>query len=225
WPHNLISFLLFFSLSGGVFLFALYEMSWTRRKFLAPASLAAAALLLLATAVPLKNSNWVMGSAYGFGYISRKDVSEISAFIRSNTASTDLLLLPQHIAVESGRETVLSESMDTPGLIRWVEEKRKSKAGLKEIIGMAKFRTYTQMTQEASELGWSSAASLLRQRKIKYVVLTVVPADNCPFSAQYLGSLGYAPVRRFGGYEAWSRGVSGEIFVKLSGGPKPKAGG
>ena len=204
WPHNFVYFLPFLSLSGGVFLAALYEMAWTKRKFLAPFSLAAAALLLLASAVPLKNANWVMGGAYGFGYIPRKDVAEISSFIRANTASTDLLLLPQHIAAESGRETVLSETMDTPGLIGWVEGKRKNKAGLREILGLAKFKTYTQMTREVSELGWGSAASLLKQRKLKYVVLTTVPADNCPFSAQYLRSLGYAPARQVGGYEAWS---------------------
>lgn len=206
WPHNFVYFLPFLSLSGGVFLAALYEMAWIRRQFLLPFSLAAAALLLLASVVPLKNANWVMGGAYGFGYIPRKDVTEISAFIRENTAPADLLLLPQHIAAESGRETVISETMDTPGLIGWVEEKRKNKAGLREILGMAKFKTYTQMTREVSELGWRSAASLLKQGKIKYVVLTTVPADNCPFPAQYLSSLGYAPARRFGGYEAWGRG-------------------
>jgi len=205
WPHNFVYFLPFLSLSGGVFLAALYELAWTRQKYLAPVSLAAAALLLLVSVVPLKNANWVMGGAYGFGYIPRKDVGEISAFIRSNTVPADLLLLPQHVAVESGRETVVSETMDTPGLVGWVEEKRKNKAGLKEILGLAKFKTYTQMTGEVSEIGWRFAVSLLKQRKIKYVVLTTVPADNCPFSAQYLRSLGYAPVRQFGGYEAWSR--------------------
>ena len=204
WPHNYIPSLLLLSLSGGIFIFAVWELFWRERKVIMPCLSILALVLMLIFVCPIKNLNWTMGSTYGFGYIPRRDINQISKFIQSNTTSNDLLLVPQYIAAEAGRKSVISDRIEATGVFRWIEERRTEDHEITEIIEMSKGKSFSQMQSETLSMGWGKINVLLKKNRIKYLVPDIVPGEKIPFSPKYLSSLGYIPVKKIGLYVIWT---------------------
>jgi len=73
---------------------------------------------------------------------------------------------------------------------------------------MAKGRTFLQMQEDTMPYGWNDVLLLLKEKRIKLVVLDIVPGETLPFSGEYLRHHGYIPQRKFGWYIVWAPGKS-----------------
>lgn len=110
WPHNGIELLPWLSLFGGYFIASI--LAWLRGMLFGyngksiPASFIVASLLvflcLTMFVFPVKIANW------GFGYEKRKEIEEVSRFVKKNTNPNDKILVPSIIALESNRIEVVT---------------------------------------------------------------------------------------------------------------------
>lgn len=204
WPHNYIPSLLLFSLSGGVFIFSVWESFWIKQKVIGPCLSIVFFFFLLACICPIKNLNWAKGGFYGFGYIPRKEINEVGRFIRSNTTEDDLLLIPQYIASEAGRRSVISDRIEAIGVFRWIEERKKEGYTTTQMIAMCRSKSFEQMQKETLLTGWESVRTLLKQKKIKFFVPDIVPGEQMPFVSKDLADMGYMPLIKIGLYVVWT---------------------
>lgn len=204
WPHNYVPSLLLLSLSGGVLAASLWEIAGVKRRAATVAGLAVMLCLMLMFVCPLKNLNWSAGSTYGFGYIPRKHIDDLSTFISDNTTREDVLLLPQYVASECDRRNVMSDRVEATGVFRWTERMRREGRGPMEIVRLNAGKTFLQVQEETLAEGWHSVGVLLEQRKVKFVVPDIVPGEAMPYSPAALGRYGYSPAAKFGPYVVWT---------------------
>ena len=204
WPHNFIPALLLLSLSGGILVSSLRHFLVRQHQLLRPAIIVAAFVLLLATFIPLRNMNWIMGEPFGFGYIPREDIHALSEWVRTKTTGDDLLLIPQYIASESGRRTVMSDRVEAAGVLAWIGRNRKAGLGPQAIIRLAQGNTFAQMQRKTLSAGWGTIDALLQRHKIRFVVPDFVPGETIPYGPEQLAQYGYAPFQQYGRYTVWS---------------------
>lgn len=201
WPHNLIPWLLLLSLTGGIFFQEMNSLLKEKKFKLFSLHLGILLTLLLFT-IPIKNSQWVKNSVYGLGYISRADISELGKYLREHTNKEDSLLIPQYVAGEINRKTIISGRIEAEGVLRWLEEQQKSNT-LQEILNVSNEKNFIEMQALSAQAGWSHVLDLLQKKQVKYVVIDVVPGEKIPFTFQHLWQFGYRPVKSFGEYLVW----------------------
>jgi len=194
WPHNYLTTLFFLSLMGGMFTEKLIK-EIHRKKFIKICIMLLLPLILLKFICPIHNSNWVLNSKYGFGYIDRKEITEITRFIKFHTSKKDLLLIPQYI-------NIINDRLEATGVIQWLKKELQRKK-LKEILKSVKNKSFKQMIKETIKDGWMNVNIKLIYHKIKFIIPDIVPGEKIPFSKNYLLKIGYQPIYRTTHYVIW----------------------
>lgn len=182
WPHNYIDTLLPLSLLGGLFVAGQYKeieqiIAAIKLKTLIKICLPLTIfIILILFFIPIKNLNWVFGSSYGFGYLLKKDISEVAKIVKENTTPDDLLILPSYLAVESQRRDMVSELKTLP-ILNWVEKKIKVN-GLFFTLGSIRdihFKEAVRIYQNECKI---EAMPYILEGKIKMIVQDIFVEDK-----------------------------------------------
>ena len=69
---------------------------------------------------PIENENWMQGSAYGFGFVPREEVSRIGAALHDASRPDEDVLAPSFIAFQANRREMI-RFPETYGVLREAE--------------------------------------------------------------------------------------------------------
>jgi len=101
WGHNYLELLPFLTIiagAGAVWMLDAYRRSWLT--FGAGGALIASSLVWV---TPFWNESSERGSVYGFGFVPRRELSQLAAAVRSATRPDDEVIAPSFIAFEANR--------------------------------------------------------------------------------------------------------------------------
>lgn len=101
WGHNYLEAWPYVALAAGsgvVWFFDARRRSWLR-----PAAAAVFVALCLAWITPLDNEASLRGSTYGFGFVPRRELSELASALRAATGDREEVIAPSFIAFEANR--------------------------------------------------------------------------------------------------------------------------
>jgi len=129
WAHNYLEALPFITIVGGAgvtstvdALFRLFQSTANRGQFLVRAGLAIGTIAIcLVWLSPLENENSMRGSTYGFGFISRTEISAISAALAQSSRLGDEVIAPSFICFEANRRELV-RFPETYGVWRYARD-------------------------------------------------------------------------------------------------------
>src|SRR5579872_1594094 len=102
WGHNFLEPLPFIAIIGGIGVNWMIEQYRTA-SWLQLAGCAAFILISILWIAPIENENWMQGSVYGFGFVSRDEVSRIGAALRDASRPDEEVLAPAFICFQANR--------------------------------------------------------------------------------------------------------------------------
>ncbi|HLI78459.1 MAG TPA: glycosyltransferase family 39 protein, partial [Candidatus Binataceae bacterium] len=100
WGHNFLEPLPFIAIIGGIGVNWMIEQYRTA-SWLQLAGCAAFILISILWIAPIENENWMQGSVYGFGFVSRDEVSRIGAALRDASRPDEEVLAPAFICFQA----------------------------------------------------------------------------------------------------------------------------
>ena len=101
WGHNYVEVWPFVCLLGGAgvaWLVEAWQRSWLR--VAVGAAIAAACLYWI---TPIVNESWTRGSTYGFGFVTRRELSDLATALAGATGKDEEVIAPSFIAFEANR--------------------------------------------------------------------------------------------------------------------------
>ncbi len=101
WGHNFLEVWPFIAILGGAGV-AWFIEAWPGSPLRLAAGAAVVAISLI-WITPLDNDSNLRGSRYGFGFVSRRELSELATALNSGTAASDEVIAPSFIAFEANR--------------------------------------------------------------------------------------------------------------------------
>jgi hypothetical protein len=213
WAHQLIPVLLPLSLCAGLLIHVVTE-HLSQKRIIIPIASLVAVCLLMTFVIPVRNANSPEGSFFGFGYVARKDIAELSEFIRLNTTSEDILLLPQYIASEADRHNAVPHCLESFGLVSWLNTQREKKS-IKEILEFVGDKTRRDMDEATIVSGWTEMGfpRMLQEKQFKFIVNDIIPASIYVRNPEALLHFGYVQSQYFGPYVVWAR--RGEVPIDI----------
>ena len=138
WGHNYLEawpFVCLLAGAGVAWLVDAWQTSWLRT-----AAAAAIALACLVWITPLGNEASLRGSVYGFGFVPRREVSELAAALRAATGRDEPVIAPSFIAFEANRLQAIRYP-ESRGVMQTGEDLRQSAgfAAARERFGSRNF--------------------------------------------------------------------------------------
>jgi hypothetical protein len=203
WPHNYIDSLLPLSIFGGIFIWKFFHETIAKKKVFAIVSIAAGLFIASVYIVPLRNFNWMLNSVCGFGYLPRKEIITLADYVREHSSKNDKLLIPQYIALEAGRFSVINDRIESAGVFKWMDICLKNE-GMKAALRFAKGKTFNEMINVTIDWGWGNICEEIRRNKIKLIIRDIVLGEYFPTDDNFLEQAGYKVVFRTEHYTIWS---------------------
>ena len=213
WAHQLIPVLLSLALCAGLLVHVVVD-HLSQKRVVIPMLCIVIVCLLMAFVIPVRNANSPEGSFFGFGYVARRDIAELSEFVRANTTTEDILLLPQYIASEADRHNAVPHCLESFGLVSWLNTQREKKS-IGELLEFVGDKTRRDMDEATIVSGWTEMgfARMLQEKQFKFIVNDIIPASIYVRNPQALLHFGYVRSRYFGPYVVWAR--SGEVPIDI----------
>lgn len=201
WPHNYIPALPGLCLMGGLWLSEVSQRTYwhpegsLRRRHILFVLFVP---VLLMTVFPLRNLQWERGSVYGLGFIQRKEIQEISELIRSKTQPEDRILVPEYLAIASGRRLWSEDRLEAAGVI----DRLRRNASTQGV-----WKTCREMSQEdfweqsmGSQGVWRGAlVQAIQDNRIPIVI----PYVDVHLKEELMPDSGYQLCRRSFWYPVW----------------------
>ena len=210
WPHNYVPLLpplalasgLFLSWAGGQLSTLVGRGGASRRNALVAllASAASFALLLRVAPIPWDPEDAIVGRHYGFGFVPRRELELLAEEIRRRTAPEDPVLVPDLLALQSGRRRLVRGWEETLGILKWSEPFWRE-GRLVEAWSDARQHSFTQMVRRTRSLWLDDVVETLASGRIP----VVVPDDwNLPLAPAFLRRHGYRPVLKTSTRTLWA---------------------
>jgi hypothetical protein len=173
----------------------------------------AAALLILGSLVwitPLRNENWLRSSAYGFGYVPRAEIAELSNALRQAAAPGAPVIAPPFLSFEANRVGLIRYP-ENFGVVREAERRVRSEgfAAARRAMGDADFFALIDQTNHY----WNDEiiSGIAVGGSVNAVIfdspIQLLPLTNATPEAML--QRGFQPLPPTPHYLVWLRGSSG----------------
>jgi hypothetical protein len=229
WAHNYLEALPFIAIVAGIGGSELIgviadrfaaeeprEFQWQRLA----AGIALIAIFLFWLA-PLVNENWLHGSVYGFGFVPRAEIAQLSDALRLASKPDEDVVAPSFISFAAGRQELIRYP-ETYGVYReakaefdrdgfFAARRKLSKADFFQLIIETR-HFWTEQIRDAIASGKVSA--VISDSPVQLLPLVLVPDD-------FLTQNGFRPALVTEHFALWTRGGQ----PKQGPAPAPKAGG
>ena len=154
---------------------------------------------------PLKNENWLHGSVYGFGFVPRAEISQLSNALRLASKPDDDVVAPSFVCFEAGRKELIRYP-ETYGVYREAKAEfdRDGFFAARRKLGKVDFyqlmtdtrHFWTEQIRDAIASGKVSA--VISDSPIQLLPLVLVPDD-------FLTQNGFRPVLVTEHFALWTR--------------------
>jgi hypothetical protein len=204
WGHNYLEPLPFIAIVAAIGLIALAQaIRAPQWQFVTGGS--ALVLIFLLWIAPLINENWLHGSVYGFGFVSRTEISKVADALRAASKPTDDVIAPSFICFEANRRELIRYP-ETYGVYREAkaEYDRDGFLAARDRMGATDFfqlisdtrHYWTDEMRDAIASGKVSA--VISDSQIQLFPLVLVPED-------FLTSNGFRPTLITDHFTLWTR--------------------
>ncbi len=221
WGHNYLEALPFITIIGGIgvdWMIAQVQVaskdSHTWRRL---AGCTAFIIISILWISPIENENWMQGSAYGFGFVPREEVSRIGAALHDASRPDEDVLAPSFIAFQANRREMI-RFPETYGVLREaeLEYERDGFAAARAHLGHENF---FQLIAETSHYWRDPIIKSIQDGKLNVIIPdspiqllplvlppVLLPADF----PQVLVDNGFRPTAQTEHYILWQRKRSSE---------------
>jgi hypothetical protein len=140
WPHNYLEPLPFIAIVGGIGFDWMIRAPSGSRAWMRLAGSGVFILISLLWIAPLRNESWVRRSVYGFGFVSRDEISRAGTALRNASRSDEEVLAPAFICFQANRRELI-RFPETFGVLREaeLEYQRDGFAAARAHLGPANF--------------------------------------------------------------------------------------
>lgn len=148
WGHNYLEvwpFVCLLAGAGVAWLVDAWHTSWLR----VGAGVASTAACLL-WFTPLNNESALRGSVYGFGFVARRELSDLAGALRDATTNDDEVIAPSFIAFEAGRLQAI-RFPENAGVMQAGDELRRS-VGFREARARLGTKSFFDLINETSDI-------------------------------------------------------------------------
>jgi dolichyl-phosphate-mannose-protein mannosyltransferase len=210
WGHNYLEPLPFIALVAAIGAMALIAASQAAsQQWPLLAGGAALIVISLVWITPLVNENWLHGAVYGFGFVSRAEISQLADGLRAASKPGDDVIAPSFVCFEAGRRELIRYP-ETYGVYReakadyeregfFAARSRLGKGDFYQLISVTR-HYWTEQMRDAIVSGKISA--VINDSPIQLLPLVLVPED-------FLSSNGFRPVLTTDNFTLWTRTTKG----------------
>jgi hypothetical protein len=213
WGHNFLEVMPFVAIVAGIGAERLIDAirhlitaeEHRRSEWIVVAGAGALIVVCLAWATPLINQNWLHGSAYGFGFMPKAEISQLATAIRNFSGPGDEVIAPSFLCFEANRRELIRYP-ETYGVYREArdEYRRDGFFATRKHLGSANF---FDLIGETSHFWTDEMRAAIVAGKAP-VVINDSPIQLLPLVSikeEFLVANGYQPVLETDHYRVWRR--------------------
>jgi dolichyl-phosphate-mannose-protein mannosyltransferase len=216
WGHNYLEALPFITIIGGIgvdWMLAQRQLAAKdSRAWIRLGTCAVSFLVSILWIAPLVNENWMQGSVYGFGFVSREEVSRIGAALHDASRPDDEVLAPAFISFQANRRELI-RFPETYGVLREAELEYE-RDGFSRARAHLGSENFFQLIGETAHFWRDPIIKSIQDGKLNVVIpdspvqllpLVVPPVLLPPAFPQMLVDGGFRPVFQTDHFILWSR--------------------
>jgi Dolichyl-phosphate-mannose-protein mannosyltransferase len=206
WGHNYLEAIPFIAIVAAIGLIALIHASRTApRQWPLLAGGAALILISLIWIAPLINEDWLHGSVYGFGFVSRTEISKVADALRAASKPTDDVIAPSFICFEANRRELIRYP-ETYGVYREAKAEydrdgffaARHRMGATDFFQLISDTRHYWTDEMRAAIASGKVSAVISDSPIQLFPLVLVPED-------FLTSNGFRPTLITDHFTLWTR--------------------